>query len=49
MKLWNVKEPKLYRDMFPFKGAPKAVFDGVVIHTNIPSNLWISDTSILGN
>lgn len=41
----DVKEPKLYKDMFPFKGAPKAVFDGVVIHTNIPSNLWISDTT----
>lgn len=41
----DVKEPKLYKDMFPFKGAPKAVFDGVVINTNIPSKLWISDTT----
>ncbi|MEM2759608.1 MAG: hypothetical protein QXU32_08645 [Nitrososphaerales archaeon] len=41
----DVKEPKLYREIFPFKGAPKAVFDGVVINTNIPSTLMISDTT----
>jgi isopropylmalate/homocitrate/citramalate synthase len=41
----DVKEPKLYKDMFPFKGAPKAVFDGVVVNTNIPKELWISDTT----
>ena len=41
----DVKEPKLYKDMFPFKGAPRALFDGVVINTNIPEKLWITDTT----
>ncbi len=41
----DVKEPKLYKNIFPFKGAPRAVFDGVVINTNIPEKLWISDTT----
>lgn len=41
----DVKEPKLYKNIFPFKGAPKAIFDGVVINTNIPEKLWISDTT----
>jgi len=41
----EVKEPKLYKDIFPFKGAPRALFDGVVINTNIPEKLWISDTT----
>lgn len=41
----DVKEPKLYKDLFPFKGAPKAVFDGVVVNSNIPKELWISDTT----
>lgn len=41
----DVKEPKLYKEMFPFKGAPKAVFDGVVVNTNIPAKLWLSDTT----
>ena len=41
----DVKEPKLYKDIFPFKGAPRAIFDGVVVNTNIPEKLWISDTT----
>ncbi|MFQ5969151.1 MAG: 2-isopropylmalate synthase [Nitrososphaerales archaeon] len=41
----DVKEPKLYKDIFPFRGAPRAIFDGVVVNTNIPEKLWISDTT----
>jgi isopropylmalate/homocitrate/citramalate synthase len=41
----DVKEPKLYKEIFPFKGAPRAVFDGVVINTNIPEKMFISDTT----
>jgi len=41
----DVEKPQLYKDMFPFKGAPKAIFDGVVINTNTPDHLWISDTT----
>ena len=41
----DVKEPKLYKNIFPFNEAPKAVFDGVVVNTNIPDKLLISDTT----
>lgn len=41
----DVKEPKLYKNLFPFNNAPRAVFDGVVINTNIPENILLSDTT----
>ncbi len=41
----DVEKPKLYKDTFPFKAAPKAVFDGVILNTNIPDKLWLSDTT----
>ncbi len=41
----DTKEPKLYKDIFPFKTAPKIVFDGLSIMPNIPEQLWISDTT----
>jgi len=41
----DVEKPKLYKDIFPFSAAPKAVFDGVMLNTTIPDKLWLSDTS----
>lgn len=39
------KEPKLYKEMFPFSLPPKILWDGVIVPMDIPKELWITDTS----
>ncbi len=41
----DVDKPKLYKEIFPFKAAPKIAFDGIAVMPSIPDQLWISDTT----
>ncbi len=43
--LKDVKEPALFRDMFPYTSVPKVVFEDRLIQTNIPKDIWITDTT----
>ena len=38
-------EPVLYRDQFPFTEIPRILFDGVYVHPQPPSEIWITDTT----
>jgi isopropylmalate/homocitrate/citramalate synthase len=44
-KLENIKEPNLYKDIFPYDEIPKIVFNGIQLPMNIPENIWITDTT----
>jgi citrate (Re)-synthase len=44
-ELKNVKEPELYRDMFPYTSVPRVVLEDRLIQTNIPKDIWITDTT----
>jgi isopropylmalate/homocitrate/citramalate synthase len=44
-ELKNVKEPVLYRDMFPYSSVPRVVLQDRLIQTNIPKDIWITDTT----
>ncbi|MDH4163137.1 MAG: cache domain-containing protein [Nitrospirota bacterium] len=44
-ELKDVKEPVLYRDMFPYTSAPKVVFEDRLIQANLPKDIWITDTT----
>lgn len=44
-KLENIKEPNLYKDIFPYDEIPKIVFNGIQLPMNIPDNIWITDTT----
>lgn len=44
-ELKDVKEPMLYRDMFPYTRVPRVVLEDRMIQTNIPDNIWITDTT----
>jgi isopropylmalate/homocitrate/citramalate synthase len=44
-ELKNVKEPALYRDMFPYSSVPRVVLEDRMIQTNIPKDIWITDTT----
>jgi isopropylmalate/homocitrate/citramalate synthase len=44
-ELKNVKEPALYREMFPYTSVPRVVLEDRIIQTNIPKEIWITDTT----
>jgi isopropylmalate/homocitrate/citramalate synthase len=44
-ELKDVTEPVLYRDMFPFSSVPRVVLEDRLIQTNIPKDIWITDTT----
>ncbi len=44
-ELKDVKEPVLYRDMFPYASVPRIVLEDRLIQTNIPNEIWITDTT----
>jgi isopropylmalate/homocitrate/citramalate synthase len=44
-ELKDVKEPVLYRDIFPFSSVPRVVLEDRLIQTNIPKDIWITDTT----
>ncbi len=39
------REPKLYKEMFPWSKPPVALFDNVRVPMEIPDELWITDTT----
>jgi len=41
----DVKEPVLYRDMFPYTSVPKVIFEDRLIQANLPKEIWITDTT----
>ena len=43
--LKDVKEPVLYRDMFPYTSVPKVVFEDRLIQASLPKEIWITDTT----
>jgi len=44
-ELKDVKEAVLYRDMFPYSSVPRVVLEDRMIQTNIPKDIWITDTT----
>jgi len=44
-ELKDVKEPVLYRDMFPYTSIPRVMLEDRIIQTNIPKDIWITDTT----
>ncbi len=44
-ELKNVKEPVLYREMFPYASVPRVMLEDRLIQTNIPKEIWITDTT----
>lgn len=45
IKLSDVERPNLYRETFPYSEFPKVLFDGNIVPTNIPDEIWITDTT----
>ena len=43
--LQDVKEPNLYRDIFPYEEVPKTVFNHRRVPLDMPENIWITDTT----
>jgi isopropylmalate/homocitrate/citramalate synthase len=43
--LKDVKEPVLFRDLFPYTSVPRVVLEDRLIQTNIPKEIWITDTT----
>lgn len=43
--LENIKQPNLYKNIFPYDEIPKVVFDGIQLPMNIPEDIWITDTT----
>ena len=45
MTLIERDEPELYRDQFPYDAIPRIRFDGVEVPLDVPSDIWITDTT----
>ncbi len=43
--LKNVKDPVLYREMYPYSSVPRIVLEDRLIQTNMPDEIWITDTT----
>src|ERR1035437_8872736 len=44
-ELQDVKEPELYRDMFPYDEVPRILFNQRIVPMNVAENIWITDTT----
>ena len=44
-ELQDVKEPQLYRDMFPYEDVPRVIFNQRLVPMNVAENIWITDTT----
>ena len=44
-KLADVKQPNLYRDIFPYSEFPRVVFEEKQVDLDIPDDIWITDTT----
>jgi len=43
--LQDVTEPQLYRDVFDYESVPKVIFNQRVVPTDMPDEIWITDTT----
>lgn len=43
--LQDRKTPNLYRNFFPYKEIPKVAFNNTLVPINMPSDIWITDTT----
>lgn len=43
--LENIKQPNLYKNIFPYDEIPKVVFNGIQLPMDVPENIWITDTT----
>jgi len=43
--LQDVKEPNVFRNLFPYEEVPKIVFNQRVVPINMPDEIWITDTT----
>lgn len=43
--LQDVKEPNVFRNLFPYEEVPKIVFNQRVVPINMPEEIWITDTT----
>ena len=41
----DVEEPNLFREFFPYTTLPKAQFNQTSVPTNLPKEIWITDTT----
>lgn len=44
-QLQDRKEPNLYRHLFDYESVPKISFNHRFVPTNMPDNIWITDTT----
>ncbi len=44
-KLQDVKEPKLYRDLFDYEHVPRVSFNHRLVPQHMPEEIWITDTT----
>ncbi len=44
--LQDIKEPNLYRDVYPYEDVPKVPFNHRRVPTGMPEEIWITDTSM---
>jgi hypothetical protein len=45
IRLRDVGEPNLYRDVFPYTAFPRIVLDDTAAPREIPPDIWITDTT----
>ena len=43
--LQDVKEPQLFRDIFDYESVPKVIFNNRFVPMDMPSEIWITDTT----
>ena len=43
--LQDIKEPRLFRDMFPYDEIPKTPFNNRRVPMNMQEDIWITDTT----
>lgn len=41
----DVKEPNLYKEIFPYDEIPKTIFNNIQLPMELPEDIWITDTT----
>ncbi len=44
-ELKDIKQPELYRDIFPYTSVPRVVLEDRLIPVKMPKDIWITDTT----
>ncbi len=44
-QLKDIKEPELYRDLFPYSAVPRVALEDRLLPINVPKDIWITDTT----